>query len=154
MPCGGRYGEQRREGARFDRLFVGHEFQQTQPAVAAAAVPAAADSLSVERHLGYAFAGGVLIHGKRDAAFPFVGIGDMPANDHADIFCRIDELFEDTFAGVAAIFAQNILIVDIEKLKCYNTVVCKCVKKVYLRLFAYIVKIPRALWHWRINIYH
>ena len=107
MTRGGRNSKQRRKSGSFDRLFVGHEFQNTQPAVAAAAVPAAADSLSVEHHLGYAFAGGVLIHGKRDAAFPFVGIGDMPAKDHADIFCRIDELFEDTFAGVAAIFAQN-----------------------------------------------
>ena len=36
----------------------------------------------------------------------------------------------------------------------YGGFVCECVKKVYLRLFVHIVKIPRAFGHWRINIYY
>ena len=64
MPGGRRDREQRRERGRFDGFAVGHEFEQSQPAVAAAAVETAADRLRVERHLRHLLAGGVLRHGK------------------------------------------------------------------------------------------
>ena len=66
LPCkvsgGGRNGKQGRESRCLDSLFVGHEFQQTEPAVTAVSGKAAADRLRIESHLGNGFTRTVLRH--------------------------------------------------------------------------------------------
>ena len=105
---GGRTAEERRIGGSFDGFAVGHEFQQTQPAVAAIAAEAAADGLSVENHLGDTLACAVFRPGEANCGLPVIRAADMTANDHADIFGGENQLLEDLFAGVAACFAQRI----------------------------------------------
>ena len=96
-----RDAEQGRVGAHLDRPAVGQEFEDAQPAVAAVALPAAAEDLDVEHHLVDVMSRAVFVDAVGNGVLVVARLARVAADDHTDVRGGFDQFAPDFGAGVA-----------------------------------------------------